>query len=446
MEFFLQIVLILACLFYGARKGGVALGLLGGIGIVVLVFAFKLPPGHPPVDVMLTIVAVVAASATLQASGGLDVLLQLAEKVLRRNPRYVSILAPFTTCTLTMLCGTGHVVYTMLPIIYDVAIKNDIRPERPMAASSIASQMGIIASPVSVAVVSLVAFLAKAPEGNAAIDFVTLLSVTIPSTLVGVLMIGIFSWSRGKDLDKDEAFQQLVTDPESRKFVYGESATLLDKSLSRDQWAAMWIFIGAIAVVAVLGAFEPIRPLVGDKPLSMVLTIQMFMLMAGALIILFTKTNPTAIAKSEVFRAGMIAVVAVFGVAWMADTVFEANLPGIKSALSEVVKTQPWTYALALLVVSKFVNSQAAAISAMVPVALSIGVPPGYVVAFAAACYGYYILPTYPSDLATIQFDRSGTTRIGKYVINHSFILPGLIGVFSSCVFGYMLATVRGLV
>jgi anaerobic C4-dicarboxylate transporter DcuB len=446
MEFFLQIALILACLFYGARKGGVALGLLGGIGIVVLVFAFKLPPGHPPVDVMLTIVAVVAASATLQASGGLDVLLQLAEKVLRRNPRYVSILAPFTTCTLTMLCGTGHVVYTMLPIIYDVAIKNDIRPERPMAASSIASQMGIIASPVSVAVVSLVAFLAKAPEGNAAIDFVTLLSVTIPSTLVGVLMIGIFSWSRGKDLDKDEAFQQLVTDPESRKFVYGESATLLDKSLSRDQWAAMWIFIGAIAVVAVLGAFEPIRPLVGDKPLSMVLTIQMFMLMAGALIILFTKTNPTAIAKSEVFRAGMIAVVAVFGVAWMADTVFEANLPGIKSALSEVVKTQPWTYALALLIVSKFVNSQAAAISAMVPVALSIGVPPGYVVAFAAACYGYYILPTYPSDLATIQFDRSGTTRIGKYVINHSFILPGLIGVFSSCVFGYMLATVRGLV
>ena len=345
-----------------------------------------------------------------------------------------------------MLCGTGHVVYTMLPIIYDVAIKNDIRPERPMAASSIASQMGIIASPVSVAVVSLVAFLAKAPAGSPVIDFVTLLSVTIPSTLVGVLMIGIFSWFRGKDLDKDEAFQALIADPESRKFVYGESATLLDQKLSRHQWTAMWIFVGAIAVVAVLGAVEPIRPLVGGKPLSMVLTIQMFMLMAGALIIIFTKTNPMAIAKNEVFRAGMIAVVAVFGVAWMADTVFEANLPGIKSALAGVVQTQPWTYALALLIVSKLVNSQAAAIAAMVPVALSIGVPPGYVVAFAAACYGYYILPTYPSDLATIQFDRSGTTHIGKYVINHSFILPGLIGVSSSCVFGYLLAAARGLV
>jgi anaerobic C4-dicarboxylate transporter DcuB len=446
MEFALQIILILTCLFYGARKGGVALGLLSGIGVVLLVFAFRLAPGKPPVDVMLTIVAVVAASATLQASGGLDVLLQLAEKILRRNPRYVSILAPFTTCTLTMLCGTGHVVYTMLPIIYDVAIKNNIRPERPMAASSIASQMGIMASPVSVAIVSLVAFLAKAPAGSPIINFVTLLSITIPSTLVGVFMIGIFSWFRGKDLDKDEAFQQLVADPENRKSVYGDTTTLLDKKLSNSQWAAMWIFIGGITVVAALGAFQSLRPLVDGKPLSMVLTIQMFMLMAGALIIILTKTNPAMIAKNEVFRSGMIAVVAVFGVAWMADTVFEANLPGIKAVLADVVKTQPWTYALALLIVSKLVNSQAAAVAAMVPVALSIGVPPGYVVAFAAASYGYYILPTYPSDLAAIQFDRSGTTHIGKYVINHSFILPGLIGVSSSCLTGYILTAARGLV
>lgn len=446
MIFALQIALIVICLFYGARKGGVALGLLGGIGIVVLVFGFGLAPGKPPVDVMLTIVAVVAASATLQASGGLDVLLQLAEKVLRRNPKYVSFLAPFTTCTLTMLCGTGHVVYTMLPIIYDVAIKNGIRPERPMAASSIASQMGIIASPVSVAVVSLVAFLAKAPPGAGVIDFVTLLSITIPSTFIGVTMIGIFSWFRGKDLADDADFQQLIATPEGHKMVYGETTSLLGRKLSTQQWAAMWIFVAAIVVVATLGALPALRPMVGSKPLSMVLTIQMFMLLAGAMIIIFTRTDPSLIGKSEVFRAGMIAVVAVFGVAWMADTVFEANLPGIKAALADVVKTYPWTFALALLLVSKLVNSQAAAISAMVPVGLAIGVPPGYVVAFAAACYGYYILPTYPSDLATIQFDRSGTTHIGKYVINHSFILPGLIGVFSSCVAGYLLAAARGLV
>ena len=446
MDIFLQLIVILVCLFYGARKGGVALGLLGGIGIIIMTFVFGLKPGKPPVDVMLTIIAVVAASATLQASGGLEVMLKGAEKVLRRNPKYVSILAPFTTCILTMLCGTGHVVYTMLPIIYDVAIKNNIRPERPMAASSISAQMGILASPVSVAVVALVAFLAKAPVGDHVIDFVQVLSITIPSTLAGVLMIGIFSWFRGKDLDKDEEFQARIADPEQRKIVYGESTTLMGKILSRDQWTAMWIFLGAIALVAFLGAVPDLRPAFEGKPMSMVLTIQMFMLLAGALMIMFTKTDPATIGKTEVFRAGMIAVVAVFGIAWMADTVFEAHLPVIKEALSELVKTQPWTFAIALLLVSKLVNSQAAAISAMVPVGLAIGVPPGYIVAFAAASYGYYILPTYPSDLAAIQFDRSGTTRIGKYVINHSFILPGLIGVATSCLMGFLLASASGLI
>ena len=446
MDILLQVAVILVCLFYGARKGGVALGLLGGIGIVIMTFVFGLKPGKPPVDVMLTIIAVVAASATLQASGGLEVLLKGAEKMLRRNPKYVSILAPFTTCFLTILCGTGHVVYTMLPIIYDIAIKNNIRPERPMAASSISSQMGILASPVSVAVVALVAFLAKVPVDGHVIDFVQVLSITIPSTLAGVLLIGIFSWFRGKDLDDDPEFQKRIADPEQREIIYGESATLMGKTLSRDQWTAMWIFLGAIVIVACLGAFPAVRPLVDGKPLSMVLTIQMFMLLAGALMIVFTKTDPSTIGKTEVFRAGMIAVVAVFGIAWMADTVFDAHLAELKVVLTELVKTKPWTYAIALLLVSKLVNSQAAAISAMVPVGLAIGVPPGYIVAFAAASYGYYILPTYPSDLAAIQFDRSGTTRIGKYVINHSFILPGLIGVSTSCLVGYLLASAYGLI
>ena len=262
----------------------------------------------------------------------------------------------------------------------------------------------------------------------------------------GTLMIGIFSWFRGKDLDKDADFQALIATSEGHKTVYGEGSTLMGQVLTSQQWTAMWIFAGAIVAVALLGAFEAVRPLVNGKPLSMVLVIQMFMLMAGALIVVFTKTNPALIGKTEVFRAGMIAVVAVFGVAWMADTVFEANLPVIKASLAEVVKAYPWTFALALLVVSKLVNSQAAAIRAMVPVGLAIGVPPGYVVAFAAACYGYYILPTYPSDLAAIQFDRSGTTHIGKYVINHSFIAPGLIGVSTSCVAGYLIAAARGMV
>lgn len=446
MDFLLELAIILACLVYGTRKGGVALGLLSGIGLVILVFVFRLSPGKPPVDVILTIIAVVAASATLQASGGLEVVLRGVEKLLRRNPKFISVLAPFTTCGLTMVCGTGHVVYTMLPIIYDVAIRNGIRPERPMAASAVASQMGIVASPVSVAMVSLAAFLAAIPVEGAAIDFITVLSITMPSTLVGVLIVSIFSGFRGKELYDDKRFQAFIADPDNWKRVYGETAPLEKKQLLPGQWIAMGIFIGAIMVVSMLGAIESLRPIVDGKPLSMVITIQIFMLLAGALIILFTETDPAAIARNDVFRAGMVAVVAVFGVAWMANTVFEANLEDVKIALSGLVEAQPWTYAIALLMVSRLVNSQAAAITAMVPLALSIGVAPGYVIAFAAASYGYFILPTYPSDLAAIQFDLSGTTHTGKYLIDSSFILPGLIGVSTSCVFGYLFAATRGLV
>ena len=508
-QFAIQLVIVLICLFYGAKKGGIALGMLGGIGLIVLVFGFGIEPGKPAIDVMLTILAVVVTSATLQASGGLDVMLQVAEKLLRKNPKYVSIFAPLVTCSLTILCGTGHVVYTMLPIIYDIAIKNDIRPERPMAASSIASQMGIIASPVSVAVVTLTTFLVNAKNPLAGFDgYLDLLKVTVPSTLFGVLAIGIFSWFRGKDLDKDADFQAKIKDPEFRKYVYGDSTSLLDKKLPQSSWTAMWIFFGTILLVALLGYFKELRPsfekntpaqvvevVVDNKavksfnvkdgqilaqaqngvvaldvtangqsetianatialkdsikksaPLGMVHVIQIFMLLAGALIVIFTKTDAGKISKNEIFRSGMIALVAVFGISWMAETMFAVHTPMMKSALGDIVKAHPWTYAVMLLLISKFVNSQAAALVAFVPLALNIGVEPGVILAFASACYGYYILPTYPSDLAAIQFDRSGTTRIGKFVINHSFILPGLIGVFTACLFGYLFAGLYGYI
>ncbi|MSN96944.1 anaerobic C4-dicarboxylate transporter [Campylobacter sp. FMV-PI01] len=539
-QFFIQLLIVLVCLFYGAKKGGVALGMLGGIGLLILVFGFNINPGKPAIDVMLTILAVVVASATLQASGGLDVMLQIAEKILRKNPKYVSILAPFITCILTILCGTGHVVYTVLPIIYDIAIKNNIRPERPMAASTIACQMGIIASPVSVAVVTLTAFLINADHHLAGFNgYVDLLKITIPSTFCGVFAIGIFSWFRGKDLDKDEIFQERLKNPEFKKFVYGDSITLLDKKLPAKQWLAMWLFLGAIAIVAVLGYFKDLRPswnvtkegislqiisdnkkvleniiikdgniqvdgqnikvtnskinpkqdasniivtnengsvlklfkdglnvnyttsdkktkkyenakivlsnkITSKSTLSMTYTIQIFMLLVGSLILILCKTDANKISKNEIFRSGMVALVAVFGISWMAHTMFSVHTPMLKEALGSVVNDYPWTYAIMLLLISKFVNSQAAALVAFVPLALGIGVNPALILAFAPACYGYYILPTYPSDLAAIQFDRSGTTHIGKFVVNHSFIAPGLIGVVTSCIFGYIFTIMFG--
>ena len=445
-DFWVQLFVLLACLFYAAPRGGMTLGLMGGIGLIIFIFGFGLKPGKPPVDVILTIMAVVCAGATLQAAGGLDCLLSIAEKILRNHPRFVCYLAPYLCWFLTVLCGTGHVVYTMLPIIYDVAIKNNIRPERPMAASTIAAQMGVICSPAAVAAVSMIALLDGYEVGGQPFGFTQLFAIVIPSAIVGIFALATFSLFRGKDLDKDEAFQELIKDPEQRKYVYGETTTLIGIKFRPEQWASLYIFLATVAVVALLGMFPSLRPASGGKALSMTLAIQMFMLTAGALMVMFCKTKASAVAKTAVFNAGMVAIVAVYGVAWMADTMFAAHLANLKEILTEWVREAPWTYAIVLLLVSKLVNSQAAAVATIVPVALAIGTPPGLVVAFSSACYGYYILPTYPSDLAAIQFDRSGTTHIGRFVINHSFIAPGLIGVITASLVGYILGMVYGYI
>jgi anaerobic C4-dicarboxylate transporter DcuB len=484
----LQIVVILSCLLLGTHYGGIGLGLISGIGLVVFVFVFGLTPGEPPVSVMLTILAVIGCASVLQSAGGLDVMMQFAEKILRRHPKYITILAPLTTWTLTVLCGTGHVVYTMFPIIGDIALKNNIRPERPMAASSVASQMGITASPVSVATVSLVTILGKQAGVGEAYSIPQILMISIPASLSGVLLAALWSIRRGKDLDDDPEFQARIADPEQYAYIYGSDAvssevhapltpalagagtghstgglpagppaggratgsdgntTLMGKTFPKEAFWSTWIFFAGIAVVVVLGAFENLRPtfvVEGEtERLSMNLVIQMAMLVAGAIILLACKVKPAEINNGSVFKAGMTAIFAVFGVAWMADTFFSAHLGALQSSLAGVVQQQPWTYALVLFVVSKLVNSQAAALVAVAPIGLALGVEPAMIIAFFGASYGYFILPTYPSDLACIGFDRSGTTKIGKFVINHSFIIPGLISVFTSCAVGYALVTV----
>ena len=442
--FWVELLVLLLCLFYAAPKGGMTLGLVSSVGLIIFIFGFHLKPGKPPVDVILTILAVVCAGATLQAAGGLDCLLQIAERVLRKHPRYVCYLAPYLCWFLTVLCGTGHVVYTMLPIIYDVAIKNNVRPERPMAASTIAAQMGVICSPAAVAAVSIIAMLDGKMVAGQPFAYGMHFAIVIPAAIVGLFAVGTFSVFRGKDLDKDEKFQALIADPEQKKYVYGESMTLIGKKFSTKQWASLWIFIAIVAVVALMGSVPELRPMVGKKRLSMTLVIQMFMLLAGILMVVFC--NAKSISKTQVFNAGMVAIVSVYGVAWMSDTLFSNHLEALKNSLVEYIKVYPWLFGAVLLIVSKLVNSQAAAVATVVPVALSIGVEPGMILAMASAAYGYYILPTYPSDLAAITFDRSGTTHIGKFVINHSFIVPGLIGVITAVIVGMILGSIYGYI
>lgn len=442
MEMALGFLVLLACLIVGVRHGGIGLAVISGIGLVIYVFVFGYKPGSPPIDVMLTILAVVTCAGFLQTSGGLTVMLKYAEQFLRNNPKHVTILAPLTTWFLTVLCGTGHVVYTMFPIIYDIAIKQNIRPERPMAVSSVASQMGICASPVSVAIVSIVGFMATAGYHY---TIAQILAVSIPATGLGVFFAALWSYRRGKELADDEQFQAFIKDPENKAYVYGESESLLGKELPASYYHAMYIFFCGIIVIAVLGNFNSLLPHFPDakgamKAISMTAVIQMVMLLVAAVILFVCKVKAKDVGNSQVFKSGIVALVSVYGVAWMANTCFGAHMAFLKEFLGNAVADYPWAFAIIAFLTSKLVNSQAAAIAIVFPMALSVGMDPVIVMSFISACYGYFFLPTYPSDLACIGFDRSGTTRIGKYILNHSFMIPGLIGVISGCCVGFVMA------
>lgn len=442
MEMALGFLVLLACLIVGVRHGGIGLAVISGIGLVIYVFLFGYKPGTPPIDVMLTILAVVTCAGFLQTSGGLTVMLKYAEQFLRNNPKHVTILAPLTTWFLTVLCGTGHVVYTMFPIIYDIAIKQNIRPERPMAVSSVASQMGICASPVSVAIVSIVGFMATAGHHY---TIAQILAVSIPATGLGVFFAALWSYRRGKELADDEQFQAFIKDPENKAYVYGESESLLGKELPASYYHAMYIFFIGILVIAVLGNFPDLLPHFPNakgemKAISMTAVIQMVMLLVAAVILFVCKVKAKDVGNSQVFKSGIVALVSVYGVAWMANTCFGAHMAFLKEFLGNAVADYPWAFAIIAFLTSKLVNSQAAAIAIVFPMALSVGMDPVIVMSFISACYGYFFLPTYPSDLACIGFDRSGTTKIGKYILNHSFMIPGLIGVISGCCVGFVMA------
>lgn len=291
----LGFIILIACLVVGVHYGGLGLAAVSGIGLVFFVFVVGLVPGKPPIDVMLTIMAVVTCSGFLQASKGLDVMLKYAEKLLRKNPQKITVLAPITTWFLTVLCGTGHVVYTMFPIIYDIAIKQNIRPERPMAVASVASQMGICASPASVAVVSMVAMLANT---SAPLGVVQILTVSIPATFCGVVVAGLWSLHRGKDLAKDPAFQARIADPEQRAYIYEDQGeSVANMKLPTTAYKATFIFLLGILVIALFGSFpKELLPLVPNakgvwEPLSMTPTIQLCMLVIAAVILLVTKVK-----------------------------------------------------------------------------------------------------------------------------------------------------------
>jgi anaerobic C4-dicarboxylate transporter DcuB len=435
---YIQFLFLLLMLYIGSRYGGIGLGVVSGIGLSIEVFVFKMPPTSPPITVMLIILAVVTCAAILEAAGGLKYMLQVAERILRSRPKMITILGPLVTYGMTFMLGTGHAVYSIMPIIGDVALKNGIRPERPMAASSVASQMGITASPISAAVVY---YLAQISGISANLTLVSILSVTIPATLIGVLAMSCYSLRRGLNLADDPAYQQRMQDPTWKKRIEETTATTLDEKLPASARNAVLLFLTALAVIVLIAMVPEIRTLTdGEKPIAMSVIIQMMMLAFGGIILLATGTKASKVPEGVVFKSGMVAAIAIFGIAWMSDTYFKFALPSFQGGITEVVTSYPWTFALAMFIVSVVVNSQAATCRMMLPVGLSLGLSPALLIGIMPSCYGYFFIPNYPSDIATVNFDISGTTKIGKWYFNHSFMSPGLVGVVTACLIGYPLA------
>lgn len=434
--FWIHFAILLLAILIGIRIGGIGLGLIGGAGVTIFTFGFNMKPGNPPIDVMLIIVAVVAASATLHAAGGLTYMVQLAERLLRRHPKYITFLAPFCTYTLTLAVGTGHAVYMLQPIIADVAYKTGIRPERPMAVSSIASQMGITASPIAAAVTS---FLAMSLKQGYPVSLFHILSVTIPATAIGVLIAALWSLNRGKDLDKDPEFQERMKDTTFRSQLEA-GATLLNEQVSTEAKRSVLIFFAGVLSIVLIAIFN-LAPKIDGKVVSMTQIVQIVMLSTGALILIYSRVKAVQIASSSVFHAGMVAVIAIMGIAWMSDTFIDAHKSELVSSMQDMVKQYSWLFAVAMFCVSAFVKSQAATLVIMVPVGFVLQIPITHLIGMIPASYAYFFFCFYPSDLSAINFDRTGTTRIGKYLLNHSFMIPGLIGVGVATVIGYLIGT-----
>ena len=434
--FLVQFAIVLLCILVGARVGGIGLGVFGGLGLAILSFGFGLKPAGLPIDVMFMIMAVVSAAAAMQAAGGLDYMIKIATNILRRNPKHITFIAPLVTWTFTVLAGTGHVAYSVLPVIAEVSRHSGIRPERPLSMAVIASQFAIVASPIAAAVVAVVAFLE--PQG---IHLGDVLMVTIPSTLAGILLACVFVNRMGKELKDDPEYQRRLKDPKYAD-TFNSTASSTEIEVSKTAKVSVSLFLFGALLVVLMGAVPSLRPVFDGKPMGMAHTIEIIMLSIGALIIFTCKPDSTEITKGSVFHAGMRAVIAIFGIAWLGDTLMQAHIDEVKDLVKGLVETAPWAFAFALFVLSVLVNSQGATVATLFPLGIALGIPAPVLIGVFVAVNGYFFVPNYGPIIASIDFDTTGTTKIGKYIFNHSFMLPGLISVAFCLVFGLGLSNV----
>ena len=429
----LQLLFVLVAIIIGARLGGIGLGVMGGVGLAILTFVFGLQPTAPPIDVMLMIAAVISAASCMQAAGGLDYMVKIAECMLRKNPSQVTILAPLVTYFFTFLAGTGHVAYSVLPVIAEVATETKIRPERPLGIAVIASQQGITASPISAATVALLGLLAGYD-----ITLFDILKICVPATLIGVLVGAFFSKKVGKELVDDPEYQRRL----QSGMLNDKHVELKDVQNKFKAQLSVGLFLAATFLIVLFGSIPSLRPTFGETTLGMPALIEILMLTAAALILILTKTDGIKATQGSIFPAGMQAVIAIFGIAWMGDTFINGNIAQLTSSIEGIVTEMPWLFGVALFVMSILLYSQAATVRAIVPLGIALGMSPMMLIALFPAVNGYFFIPNYPTVVAAINFDRTGTTGIGKYILNHSFMMPGLVATIVSLAVGLLMIQV----
>jgi anaerobic C4-dicarboxylate transporter DcuA len=438
----LEFGVVLAAIFVGARVGGTGLGTVAALGLAVLVFGFGLLPSIPPVTVLAIIIAVVTAASTMQAAGGMDLLVQLAEKALRAKPLYITFVGPVVAYVFTFCAGTGHVAYAILPVIAEVSRKAGVRPERPMSISVIASQQAITASPLSAATAGLLALLD--PQG---VSLAKILLICVPATFIGCLVGALAVSRRGVELADDPIYKErlakgLVESPAPLPTLTGVAR--------RNAIGSVCAFLVAALIVVAFGMFPDLRPAVIPAkddpttltPLGMPQIIQITMYSAAGVMMLFFGAKADDTVRNKIAQAGVVAVISIVGLGWMGSCFFEGNQKEIVGALGDLVKAYPWIFALALFALSVLLFSQSATVAALMPVGISLGLPAGSLVAMFPAVNGYFLLPTYATIVAAVAFDRTGTTRTGRFLLDHSFMIPGLVATVVAILVGFALSLV----
>ena len=437
-----QLLIVLALIFIGARVAGIGLGIYGMVGVFILVFIFGMHPGKVPIDVMLIITSVITSTAALQAAGGLDYLVGLAAKFLRKHPTHITYYGPLTTWLFCLVAGTAHTSYSLLPIISEIAKNSKIRPERPMTVATIAASLGITGSPMSAATAAVIS---TDLLGGKGIELKDILLVCIPASLIAILVSAFVQNRVGKELEDDPEYKRRVREgllnPEAEALAMQQ---MTDKPAPHAKRAVLAFLLGVVLVV-IFGSVPSLRPTFevdgAVRQLSMPETIEILMMSMSAVILLVGKANVKDAVSGNIFSAGMNAMISIFGIAWMGDTFFNGNIEFFKMHIAEIVEQYPFLFSVALFIMSIMLFSQAATVRTLFPLGIGLGIPPLALVAMFPAVNGYFFIPNYPTEVAAINFDTTGTTRIGKYVLNHSFQLSGFITTFVSIGVGYLIIT-----